>query len=150
MNGLHWYSQTKSKKTVVFLYTIMFLQNMCIVIYTNRVLDKAQPQKRRMLCICWMLDMIASMNEQRFSQDIVSLEADTIMSDEKKSDEHKYVLCSQNERAASIRLPPPQPYDPRAHTTSIDVRYLERSKVHPADYPYRAKFKRAIGLVSHL
>jgi hypothetical protein len=76
---------------------------------------------------------------------MVKLEADTYV-----SGGVNYGVCSQDEPAAKIRLPPPQPYVACVHSTSTDVKSFEKSKVQPTEYPYRAKFKRAIGAVSHL
>ncbi len=95
------------------------------------------------LCSSWV-NILASINGEIHPRDIAELDADTNV-----SGGHNYVVCSQNEHAR-ITLPPPLPYAARAHTTSIDIRSLEKSKVQPPEYPYRMMFKRATGVNSHL
>jgi hypothetical protein len=95
-------------------------------------------------CSSWLLNRHASINGTIHLLDISELDADMNF-----SGGHGYVVCSQNEHAR-ITLPPPLPYAARAHTTSMDVRSLEKSKVQPPEYPYRMMFKRATGVNSHL
>jgi hypothetical protein len=93
-----------------------------------------------------MVDAVLLTNGQSPPCDIVNLDAN-----KGKPAELEYVVvCLQNEHAAVLRLPPPQPYAARAHTTLMDVRSLEKAQVQPTQYPYRETFRRATGRVSHL
>ena len=106
------------------------------------------PRKKMKLCSKWMVDAVLLTNGQSPPCDIVNLDADM----GKPAELEYVVVCLQNKHAAFtvLRLPPPQPYAAKAHTTLMDVRSEEKAQVQPTQYPYRAMFRRATGRVSHL